>query len=80
MVGGTGGVGLHEQEGDIDWDDTAGDGFWEEPRRRRWIGLLACAESFRILGILIFLFSPPNSPTTGTSSTNNSSDLFALHK
>ncbi len=39
MVGGTGGVGLHEQEGDIDWDDTAGDGFWEEPRRRRWIGL-----------------------------------------
>ncbi len=43
-------------------------------------GELACAEGCRILGILFFLVFPHHSPTTGTSSTNDSSDLLILHE
>ncbi len=40
---------------------------------------LACAESCAFLGIFFYFISPHHSPTTGTSSTNNSSDLLTLY-
>jgi len=41
MFGGTGGVGLHEQEGDIDWDDTREMGFGKSRDRGDGLGLVA---------------------------------------
>ncbi len=42
--------------------------------------VLACAESCAFLGIFFYFIFPYHSPTTGTSSTDKSSDLFTLCK